>query len=80
MRSVLVSRHQTATIPTPLGGEHAPRALALETRAIFEALLGLRVLWIVEGASHHNFQRYAPEQWAQRVDRFLGRAKFTTLP
>ena len=45
-----------------------------ESRELFEAASGPKTLWIVPGAAHRDFHRFAPVEYERRVLEFLSRA------
>jgi fermentation-respiration switch protein FrsA (DUF1100 family) len=56
-----------------IAGSIDPRATLDDSKRLFAAAPEPKELWVVAGAAHANFQRFAPRQYEERVLRFLDR-------
>jgi len=56
-----------------IGGAQDRRTTASETRALFDAAPDPKELWLIEGAAHVDFYRYAAEEYRRRILEFLRR-------
>lgn len=56
-----------------IGGAADRHAQPDETRALFAAAPAPKALWMVEGAAHQDFLRFAPDAYRERVLGFLDR-------
>jgi alpha-beta hydrolase superfamily lysophospholipase len=57
-----------------IGGTLDRSAYAVDTRALYEAAHQPKELWLVEGAEHEDFYRFAPREYEARVLAFLARS------
>ncbi len=54
-----------------IGGTHDQHTLQSETKNLFSAARPPKELWLVKGAYHQDFYRYAPTEYETRVLAFL---------
>lgn len=62
---------QVAVPVLVIGGSRDAHAQPDETRALYDAAPSPKSLWMVDGAAHQDFYRYAPDAYRQRVLGFL---------
>ncbi len=56
-----------------IAGGKDDRTTLPESRKLFQKAPEPKMLWVVEGAGHQDFHRYAPKQYERRVLAFLDR-------
>jgi pimeloyl-ACP methyl ester carboxylesterase len=54
-----------------IAGDADARATLAETNALYARASAPKELWVIAGAGHVDFERYAPEEYVRRVVAFL---------
>lgn len=56
-----------------IAGENDQHTLSDESKGLFRAASEPKELWLIEGAHHQNFHRYAPTAYEHRILAFFGK-------